>query len=280
MTRILLMDGNTCARQRTVLDLGARHAGLTYLETLQRHFPEIDFDRVDAAEPGNVLPLGTSLNDYQALVIGGSSMHAYEEIPEVQRQVEMLRAFAETGRPIFGSCWGLQIAAVAAGGNVRACRNGGEVVVARKLMLSDAGRRHSIYADKPPVFDAPCIHFDEIESLPSGAELLCSNSHSEVQAAIIPLGKSTVTGVQYHPEFDLRHLYDTVRMYGEMLIDQGFFADDAARLGYEGHLERLADNPEDVALQWQLGIDADVVDDDVRSREITNWVRYFVLPNA
>ncbi len=68
------------------------------------------------------------------------------------------------------------------------------------------------------VFDAPCIHDDEIESLPCGSTLLCSNAHSDVQGALIPVERSLVWGVQYHPEFDLNHLAGIIRLYGEAVL--------------------------------------------------------------
>ena len=56
----------------------------------------------------------------------------------------MARTF-ETGVSSFGSCWGLQIAAVACGGKVELNPNGREVGVGRKVMLSGEGRDHPMF---------------------------------------------------------------------------------------------------------------------------------------
>jgi GMP synthase (glutamine-hydrolysing) len=56
----------------------------------------------------------------------------------------MARTF-ETGVSSFGSCWGLQIAAVACGGKVELNPKGREVGVGRKVMLSGEGRDHPMF---------------------------------------------------------------------------------------------------------------------------------------
>ncbi len=277
MSRLLLIDGNTLERQRTATSNGARSPGMVYEETLARHFPDVHVDRVSAAEPGNVLPDGASLSDYDGLVVGGSGLHAYHDVPEVTRQIDLVRAYAETGRPIIGCCWGLQIAVMAAGGDVALNPKGREIIFARRITLNDEGRHHPLYRNKPATFDAPCIHFDEISSLPSNATLLSSNDHSEVQGAVIPLGRSEVWGVQYHPEFDLRHLHDIVRLFGDAMIEEGFFANEGERQRYGLRLEQLADKPTDRSTAWQLGVNEQIVDDEIRSAEIINWVRHALL---
>jgi GMP synthase (glutamine-hydrolysing) len=277
MPRLLLLDGNTVERQRAAVHKKSRSPGMVFADTLAVHFPDVDVDRVNAAEPGDVLPPGMALADYDGLAIGGSGLHAYDDAPEVTRQIELVRAFADTGGPILGCCWGLQIAVIAAGGTVRRSPKGREIVFARKITLTDTGRAHPMYAGKPSVFDAPCIHFDEIDSLPPDASLLCSNHHSEVQGATFALGRSEVWGVQYHPEFDLRHLADILRVFGEAMIDEGFFASDAERWEYGRALIRLAADPDQWSIAWRLGINEEIVSDELRNAEVINWVRHAVL---
>jgi GMP synthase (glutamine-hydrolysing) len=253
---------------------------MVFADTLAIHFPDVDVDRVNAAEPGDILPQGRDLADYAGLVVGGSGLHAYDDKPEVTRQVELVRAFGDTGGPILGCCWGLQIAVIAAGGSVRRSPNGREIVFARKVTLTDKGRAHPLYAGKPAVFDAPCIHLDEVESLPPAATLLCSNHHSEVQGATFALGRSEVWGVQYHPEFDLRHLADILRLFGETMIDEGFFGNDAERWEYGRALIRLAANPDQWSIAWRLGINEEIVNDELRNAEVINWVRHSILSRS
>ena len=277
MPRLLLLDGNTVERQEAAVARGTRSPGMVFEETLAAHFPDIGVDRVNAAEPGDILPDGVTLADYDGLVIGGSGLHAYDDVPEVTRQIDLVRAFAEFGRPILGCCWGLQIAVIAAGGAVARNPAGREIVFARKVTLTAAGRAHPMFAGKPAMFDAPCIHFDEVTGLPPGATLLCSNQHSQVQGAAFRLGQSVVWGVQYHPEFDLKHLGDILRVFGDAMIEEGFFRDDAERWEYGRALIRLAAEPGQWSIAWRLGINDEIVKDELRNAEVINWVRNCVL---
>jgi GMP synthase (glutamine-hydrolysing) len=68
-----------------------------------------------------------------------------------------------------------------------------------------------MFAGKGAVFDAPCIHYDEVTRLPDNATLLASNAHSVVQAAVVPVGRSEVWAVQYHPNSTLRSSSSSTR---------------------------------------------------------------------
>jgi GMP synthase (glutamine-hydrolysing) len=134
-----------------------------------------------------------------------------------------------------------------------------------------------MFKGKAPVFDAACIHYDEVIRMPEGATLLASNAHSEIQAAVIPLGSREVWAVQYHPEFDLRQLVQLYTLYAEDMVAQGFFADMAELVAYRDKLAALAANPADPGLAWQLGVDEDVLDDRTRRAEILAWIEAKVL---
>lgn len=278
MPHLLIMEGNTLARQAEAAALGVKSASGIYREAVLADFPEFRIDVVNAADPGQTPPGGQLPSDYDALIVGGSGLHAYDTDFAVTNQIAMLRAFAQTGKPILGSCWGLQIAAIAGGGEVALSPNGREVIVARKIRKQGAGLAHPFLKGRAETYDAPCIHYDEVTALPPGSQVLCGNGHSAVQGAIIPLGKSEVWAVQYHPEFDLDHLRMLVRLYAKAMLDQGFFADEAQRAAYEAKLALLHANPRDRAAAWQLGIDADLLDDRKRRAEIIAWVETCVLP--
>ncbi|MEM6512289.1 MAG: type 1 glutamine amidotransferase [Pseudomonadota bacterium] len=273
MDRLLLMDGNPLDRQQTALAAGSRSPGMVYEDMLVRLFPELQIDRVNAAEPGDALPPGTALSDYDGLVIAGSSLHVYDGTPEITRQIDMARAFGETGKPVLGSCWGLQIAVLAAGGAVQRSPNGRELIFSRGIRLTDEGRDHYLFTGKPDAFDAPCIHLDEVTTLPTGAAVLASNDHSDVQAATFTMGSSEFSGVQYHPEFDLRHLADLVRLYADMMNDE-HFESDAERLAYHQKLEALSRQPEAGALATSLQLDEWILHEGKRGAEVINWVRH------
>ena len=226
-----------------------------------------------AADAGATLPAGTSLRDYCGVIIGGSNLHVYEPIPEVRRQLALVRAVGEAGLPIFGSCWGLQVAAVVAGGRVSRNERGREVGVARKIVPTAAGMQHPLLARKGACYDALCIHYDDIDLPPTGCTVLARNSHSAVQAAVIRLGRSEVWGVQYHPEFDLRQVALLMEFYADDMIAQRLYADRADLEAGISKWRMLAADPGNVGIAWQLGLDDDTINDDFRRLEIANWLR-------
>ncbi len=274
MKRLLIMEGNPKERRDRTSALGLRTASGIYAEAINAHFPAIEIDILHAADPEARTPYGRGFEDYSGLVISGSALHSYEPDFAVTNQIDVLKHAADTGMPILGSCWGLQIATVAAGGAVHYHHVGREVGFARKIVPLQP---HPLVSGKGPSFDAPCIHYDEVTRLPEGATVLASNAHSPIQAALIPLGKSQIWGVQYHPEFDLRHLAQLYTLYADDMIAQEFFADEESLAAYVAKMHALADNPGDAALAWQLGIDADILDDRRRRSEIIAWVEGCVL---
>lgn len=278
MTRLLLMEGNTAEKCARAHELGVRTSSEIYIEAIAAHYPQIALDVLNGAEAGEAIPGGRTWADYAGFVVTGSALHAYDAEFAVTNQIELLKQAAEAGLPVFGSCWGLQIAAIAAGGEVAFNPRGREVGFARKILLNEAGAAHPMFKDKAPVFDAPCIHYDEVVRLPEGATLLASNAHSEIQAAVIPLANSEVWAVQYHPEFDLAQLVQLYTLYAEDMVAQGFFADAAELVAYRDKLAALAADPANAGLAWQLGVDADVLDDRTRRAEILAWIEAKVLP--
>jgi GMP synthase (glutamine-hydrolysing) len=277
MPNLILMEGNVAAKRQLSASLGVRTSSEIYALAIRAHFPDIGLDVVNAADEDWSLPKGKALGDYDGLVVTGSALHAYDAEFAVTNQIEIITKAGVEGLPIFGSCWGLQIAAMAAGGLVEYNSKGREVGFARKITIADSAVDHPMFVGKPRVFDAPCIHYDEVTRLPHGATLLASNDHSLIQAAIIPLGTSEVWAVQYHPEFDLQQLVQLYTLYADDLIAQGFFRDKTALKAYVALMQGLVENPDDAGLAWQLGIDQDITNDRRRRTEIINWIETCVL---
>ena len=267
------MEGNRRAHRRAAAALGVRSASDIYAQAIAAHFPDAALDTVNAADRDEALPAGAGLDAYDGLVISGSALHAGDTGFAVRNQIDLVRAFAQTGKPILGSCWGLQIAALAAGGAVRPSPRGREAGFARNIALNYAGRGHAFLAGRPAAFDAICIHYDEVTRLPAGAIVLAGNAHSPVQAAIVPLGRSEVWAVQYHPEYDLQQIASMMRHYQKDMIADGFVRDAEEVDAQVLRLEALHRAPDDKALAWQLGVDKQVLDDALRRTEIINWVR-------
>ena len=80
-----------------------------------------------------------------------------------------MRAVYASGTPAFGSCWGIQIGAVAAGGDVQRNPKGREIGFARRIVPT-RGRRGRTRCSPagPAAYDAPAIHLDTVAAAPAG----------------------------------------------------------------------------------------------------------------
>jgi GMP synthase (glutamine-hydrolysing) len=276
--RILVIDGNVAeVRARLTAALGY-DSGTGYAQVLGGIDPSLHVDIVCAAD-GAALPAGVGLENYHGVTMTGSALNVYNGGAPVDRQIELVKAVFAAGIPFFGSCWGLQVAVTAAGGLVRANPRGREFGFARRILLSEAGREHPLFAGKPVVFEAPTVHRDEIASLPPGAALLAVNDFG-VQAASFNAGRGTFWGVQYHPEYDYRDIAAVAERYGETLVKEGMFSDVSALAAFAGELRTLETNPSDETLLWKHGLGPAMRDKALRLLEIRNWLNVNVLPRT
>lgn len=272
------MEGNSPETRAQHVAAGGTVASQGYADLLHELLPEAVIDICFPGDPGANLPTGQALEGYDGVAITGSGLHVYDDGPQVSRQIEMTRAVLEAGTPVFGSCWGLQVLTVAAGGSVRKNPKGREIGFGRGIRLTEAGRKHPMYVGKPEVFNAPTVHLDEVETLAPGTTVLATNQVSEVQSAEIRHNGVVAWGVQYHPEYPLREIAAIVRRIGTRLIDEGFFVDPAEIATFAGDLDTLDRNPTEKRLSWRYGISKNVLDKKLRTGEVANWLAYQVLP--
>lgn len=255
-----------------------RSSGEMYLDVLRALAPEATCDRVKPADAGAGLPEGEMLEGYDAVFLTGSPLHLYQDTPEVRRDVAFMRAVFASGTPSFGSCAGLQVATVAAGGTVRRMPAAREAAFARRIAPTQVGRAHPLLAGRPAAYDAPAIHTDEVETLPDGALLLAANRVTRVQAAEIRYDGGVFWGVQYHPELGLDEVAGALRRQSDGLIREGLAQSTDEVETHAALIEALHRNPERRDLSWRLGLDDEVTDTDRRRAELRNFIEHLVEP--
>jgi GMP synthase (glutamine-hydrolysing) len=232
------------------------------------------------ADLDSALPTGTALTSYDAVIWTGSDLTIYHTDDErVTRQVELARAIFEAGIPMYGSCWGIQMAAYAAGGDVRKNPRGREWSIARDIRLTDAGREHPLMRGKPDVFNGFIMHLDEVVSLPPGATLLATNGHTHVQALEVRHKNGIFWATQYHPEYTLYEMARLIRARAQPLVKEGFFETEDAVLAYARDMFALSENPADESLRQQFDVGDDITDDEIRQAELRNWIDFLVIPS-
>lgn len=276
--RILVVDGYIKASRDELAAGGATGAGDQYVKMLTKICPDVRCDVIFPSDPGTQVPSGIALSDYDGVAWTGCSLTVYEDTPEVNTQIGFARACFEAGVPGFGSCWAAQIAVVAAGGICRANPNGREMGIARKVVLSDAGRGHPMYEGKSSVFDAYISHVDEITHMPAGSVVLAGNAFTAIQSVSVLFEGTPFWGLQYHPEYDLHEMARLTWCRIDKLMELGFFKDQQAGESYVDLLETLHSDPTRYDLAWRLGIDGDILNENVRRLEVRNWLYKLVIP--
>src|ERR1044072_8652337 len=149
--RLLVCEGNTAGMRANQVAAGGGAMSDGYAEGLRGLLPAAVIDVCYPADAGTNLPIG-GLEGYDGVAITGSALNVYDGGPEIERQIELARAVLKSKTPLFGSCWGLQVITVAAGGTVRANPKGRELSIGRRIALTDAGREHAMYVGKASVF--------------------------------------------------------------------------------------------------------------------------------
>ena len=273
--RVLVVDGNLAATRVQQVAAGGQPSGEGYVKVLAQ-LAELDCDIVRPADGDARFADGVGLADYDGVAITGSALNVYDGGAHIERQIGLMRAVFTSGVPCFGSCWGMQIAVTALGGLVRPNPLGREFGIARRIALTEAGRAHPMYRDKPTVFEAVTVHKDDIGQLPDGALVLAA-SDMGVQAVELRHGDGVFWGVQYHPEYSYAEIAATALRYGEVLVREQLFTDRAALDGFVAELRTLQARPQDRALNWKHGLGPAMQDPRLKLAELRNWLELQVV---
>ena len=258
MTKILIIESNTPEMNA----VGGIACG-GFLRTILGLRPTIE---VHVASPyGGKLRRGV-FDDVDGVIFSGSGVAWSTDAPEAAGLRKAMEAAFSAERPVWGSCNGLQLAAVVLGGKVGESPKGHEVGLALDLAMTEAGGAHPMMAGRDASFAVPCVHRDEVQELPEGAVLLASNDHSPVQAMVYEKDGVDFWGTQYHPELSAsevgtylnRGIFEGHRHMQRDLLSADFDPQAAARLG---------------APEGALTLDT-------RARELLNWLDHVEAKRA
>lgn len=279
--RFLIVDGYPKESRDQFREVGMGLAWELYRDMLLNYLPDAQYDVWLSSDPGTKPPTDAELKSYTGILWPGCNLTVYHtDNPRVIAHLELVDRAYEAGVPGFGTCWGIQLAVVVAGGEVGPHPDGREMGIGRKIRLTEAGKSHPMYDGKPVVFDGFVSHDDEVKKLPACATLLASNDHSLVHSVSVTYKRGTFWGIQYHPEYDLHEMARLIVAREDRLTKQGFFEGHEDLAQYVEKLEALHANPGRKALRWQTGIDNTIIDRETRQREFINWIDKLALPTA
>ena len=191
-----------------------------FAQTLRREMPVV---RAFAGEK-----LGAALDRErpQGIVVTGSPLSVIERAPWMLQLGDDLLRVAARGTPVLGVCFGHQLLARAAGGEVVVNPQGREIGTVR-VQLTEAGRRDPLFtwAEGAGEIEVQATHVDAVDPAPPGAALLASNENCAAQAFRL---SETVAGVQFHPELSAAAMRDLVLSRRDRLQAEGMDAEAIA----------------------------------------------------
>lgn len=276
--RFLIIDGYPESSRIDLENAGMQLAWKLYASMLENHLPGAKYDVLLPSDFGVKMPDREKLAGYDGILWTGCNLSISDtENISVKKQIDLAKLAYDIGIPSFGSCWGLQISVVAAGGKVEPNPKGKEMGIARNIMKTKEAKGHPMLEGKSDVFEAFISHDDITTEVPEGGVVLAGNEFTAVQTLSVTHKNGTFWSTQYHPEYNLKEMACLIIARAEKLIEMGFYKDQQDLDTMVDRMKKLAEQQERKDLRWQLVIDDDVLDRNIRQREFSNWINTFIV---
>jgi GMP synthase (glutamine-hydrolysing) len=261
MKKILVVEGNLKEENKSFSEAGIQTHTESLKHSLSYFTDQLNIDVVNPSSDENISENIDTLESYDGLIWGGSSLNIYNNTPEIKRQIEFMRECQKKIKKVLAICWGMQVAVTAAGGEVKKGEKGSHRGIARDIEINENGLNHLLYKNKNKKFNTPAFNFDEVVTLPENSVLLASNPINNVQGLNFKIGNCDVWGLQYHPEITYNKMINLIIFRKDRLIERGAFKD-------QNHIDDHIKNIE---------IENKKLDKLSRMRELENWLDYLNL---
>ena len=261
MKKILVVEGNLKEENQSFSEAGIQTHTESLKHSLSYFTDQLNIDVVNPSSDENISENIDTLESYDGLIWGGSSLNIYNNTPEIKRQIEFMKECQKKIKKILAICWGMQVAVTAAGGEVKKSEKGSHRGIARDIEINENGLNHLLYKNKNKKFNTPAFNFDEVVTLPENSVLLASNPINNVQGLNFKIGNCDVWGLQYHPEITYNKMINLIIFRKDRLIERGAFKD-------QNHIDDHIKNIE---------IENKKLDKLSRMRELENWLDYLNL---
>ena len=261
MKKILIVEGNLKEENQSFSEAGIQTHTESLKHSLSYFTDQLNIDVVNPSSDENISENIDTLESYDGLIWGGSSLNIYNNTPEIKRQIEFMKECQKKIKKVLAICWGMQVAVTAAGGEVKKGEKGSHRGIARDIEINENGLNHLLYKNKDKKFNTPAFNFDEVVTLPENSVLLASNPINNVQGLNFKIGNCDVWGLQYHPEITYNKMINLIIFRKDRLIERGAFKD-------QNHIDDHIKNIE---------IENKKLDKLSRMRELENWLDYLNL---
>ena len=260
MKKILIVEGNLKEENQSFTEGGIKTHTESLKDSISYFTNDLEIDVVNPSSDKNISEVAKGLEKFDGLIWGGSSLNIYNDTLEIRRQIEFMRSCQNKIKKILAICWGLQVAATVAGGQVKRCMTGSHRGIAHDIEINSNGLQHPIYKNKNETFNTPAFNFDEVVKLPKNSILLASNPINKVMGVNFKSGVSDIWGIQYHPEITYDKMISLIHFRKDRLLNNKAFVDEQE---INNHVAMIAEENKKS-------------NKDLRMRELENWLNYLL----
>jgi len=260
MKKILIVEGNLKEENQSFTEGGIKTHTESLKDSISYFTNDLEIDVVNPSSDKNISEVAKGLEKFDGMIWGGSSLNIYNDTLEIRRQIEFMRSCQNKIKKILAICWGLQVAATVAGGQVKRCMTGSHRGIAHDVEINSNGLQHPIYKNKNETFNTPAFNFDEVVKLPKNSILLASNPINKVMGVNFKSGVSDIWGIQYHPEITYDKMISLIHFRKDRLLNNKAFVDEQE---INNHVAMIAEENKKS-------------NKDLRMRELENWLNYLL----
>jgi|TARA_B100000519_G_scaffold49813_1_gene40121 GMP synthase (glutamine-hydrolysing) len=260
MKKILIVEGNLKEENQSFTEGGIKTHTESLKDSISYFTNDLEIDVVNPSSDKNISEVAKGLEKFDGMIWGGSSLNIYNDTLEIRRQIEFMRSCQNKIKKILAICWGLQVAATVAGGQVKRCMTGSHRGIAHDIEINSNGLQHPIYKNKNETFNTPAFNFDEVVKLPKNSILLASNPINKVMGVNFKSGVSDIWGIQYHPEITYDKMISLIHFRKDRLLNNKAFVDEQE---INNHVAMIAEENKKS-------------NKDLRMRELENWLNYLL----
>ena len=260
MKKILIVEGNLKEENQSFTEGGIKTHTESLKDSISYFTNDLEIDVVNPSSDKNISEVAKGLEKFDGMIWGGSSLNIYNDTLEIRRQIEFMRSCQNKIKKILAICWGLQVAATVAGGQVKRCMTGSHRGIAHDIEINSNGLQHPIYKNKNETFNTPAFNFDEVVKLPKNSILLASNPVNKVMGINFKSGVSDIWGIQYHPEITYDKMISLIHFRKDRLLNNKAFVDEQE---INNHVSMIAEENKKS-------------NKDLRMRELENWLNYLL----
>ena len=223
-----------------------------------------------------------NVNSYDGSLWTGSSLNI-DDITQkntINNQMKLIETMFDNKIPSFGSCWALQLLSTMQGGICKEMDKPREFGFARKIELTEIGRKHSLYKNKNSVFDSFGNHSYEVTYVPDSVKTLSTSQYCKTQSISVTENDTEFCATQYHPEYTLPYISNLFLQRKQRAIENHLFFNEYDIIRYCNNLNYIEKNKNKDGCEkysthpitWLYGIDNDILSQEYLSLEIENWV--------